>query len=145
MTAIYSNRVQLWAPVQSCFFFQPQLTVNLYTSEFSESFTFKQRVENRILYFLRTKRKFSIISSWSWGNFVGLGIVIRNSEGKFIVTAIKPTKCFDKVDCVEAEATKFEARSRWKQRMFILIIRFTVYLSKIQHTPIATNNGYPVN
>lgn len=38
--------------------------------------------------------------------------VIRNSQGKFIVTAIKPTKCFDKVDCVEAEATKFEARSR---------------------------------
>ena len=38
---------------------------------------------------------------------VGLGIVIRNAEGKLVAAAIKPTKCFDKVDYAEAEATKF--------------------------------------
>lgn len=38
---------------------------------------------------------------------VGLGIVIRNSEGKLIAAALKPTKWLDKVDYAEAEATKF--------------------------------------
>ena len=38
---------------------------------------------------------------------VGLGIVIRNSEGKFITAAIKPTKWLDRVDYAEAEATRF--------------------------------------
>lgn len=35
---------------------------------------------------------------------VGLGIVIKISEGKLVVAAIKPTKCFDKVGYAEAEA-----------------------------------------
>ncbi|KAL9440996.1 hypothetical protein AB3S75_019634 [Citrus x aurantiifolia] len=38
---------------------------------------------------------------------VGLGIVIRNSEGKLITAAIKPTKWLDSVDYAEAEATRF--------------------------------------
>ena len=38
---------------------------------------------------------------------VGLDIVIRNSEGKLIAAALKPTKWLDKVDYAEAEATKF--------------------------------------
>ena len=38
----------------------------------------------------------------------GLGIVIRNSEGKLIATALKPSKWLDKVDYAKAEATKFE-------------------------------------
>ena len=38
---------------------------------------------------------------------VGLGIVIRNSEGKLIAAALKPKKWLDKVDYAEAEATKY--------------------------------------
>ena len=38
---------------------------------------------------------------------VGLGIVIRNSEGKLIATALKPSKQLDKVDYAKPEATKF--------------------------------------
>lgn len=37
----------------------------------------------------------------------GLGIVIRNSEGKFVAAAMKTTRFLDKVDYAEAEATKF--------------------------------------
>ena len=35
-----------------------------------------------------------------------MGIVIRNSEGKLIAAAVKPTKWLDRVDYAEAEATK---------------------------------------
>ncbi|XP_024033543.1 uncharacterized protein LOC112095669 [Citrus clementina] len=38
---------------------------------------------------------------------VGLGIVIRNSEGKLITAAIKPSKWLDRMDYAEAEATRF--------------------------------------
>ena len=37
----------------------------------------------------------------------GLGIVIRNSEGKVVAVVMKTTKFLDKVDYAEVEATQF--------------------------------------
>ena len=37
----------------------------------------------------------------------GLGIVIRNSGGKFIVVAMKPSKFIGKIDFAEAEAIQW--------------------------------------
>lgn len=52
----------------------------------------------------------------------GLGIVIKNSEGKVTATAMKPTKFIGKVDFAEAEATRFGLEIAENVRYFPLII-----------------------
>ena len=52
----------------------------------------------------------------------GLGIVIRNSEGKVMAAAMRPTKFLSKVDAAEAEAAKFGLEIAENVGCFPLII-----------------------
>ncbi|KAH9707734.1 RNase H domain-containing protein [Citrus sinensis] len=53
---------------------------------------------------------------------IGMGIVIRNSRGKVIAAAIKPSKFIGKVDFAEAEAIRFGLEIAENVRCFPLIV-----------------------